>query len=62
MTDDEKITTARDTLARLTRQLDRVEDSLVGKRPGVRADAVYYSPSRPALRKRPALPPLGYFH
>ena len=60
MTDDEKITIARDALGRLTRQLDAIEDSLGDKRPGVRADAVYSRPHRPA-RSRPSLPPLGYF-
>jgi len=62
VTDDERIAVARDALARLTRQLDAIEDSLGGKRPGVRADAVYTRPPRPTTRSRPALPPLGYFH
>jgi len=62
VTDDERIAVARDALARLTRQLDAIEDSLGGKRPGVRADAVYHRPLSPVSRRRPALPPLGYFH
>ena len=62
MTDDERIAVARDALARLTRQLDRVEDSLVGKRPAARHDAVFYTTApRPTTRKRSPLPPLGFY-
>ena len=62
MTDDERIAIARDALARLTRQLDAIEDSLGGHRPAARHDAVYSRPPRPAIRKRSPLPVLGYFH
>ena len=62
MTDDEKIALAREMLARLTRKLNAVEHFLLGgKRPGVRADAVYTRAPSPASRRRPPLPPLGFY-
>jgi len=61
MTDDEKIARATDMLARLTRKLNAVENFLIG---GHRHDAVsYYTRApRPAIRSRPSLPPLGFYH